>query len=104
MTTEQQRIALAEWMGWEVLMDTAARFKMGRIKGINDGDWSQLPNYPSDLNAVNEVEKKLTPEQSEVYLELLGKLFGNHIWHIAYATAPQRSEALCRTLFSERFL
>lgn len=74
------------------------------------------PNYPADLDAMHEAEKVLTPMQQGAYLshirEIIHKatvgpngtiatpIIDTWYWH---ATASQRAEAFCRTLYPERF-
>ena len=117
MTKEQQRIAIAEWMGFEwkqALNHTShAWFFNGNMM---HNEWlpkyfpkesehsvALLPNYPEDLNAMHEAEqhgKLLDPLIYQGWLEQLTRKNGIRIWH---ATASQRSEALCRILWPERF-
>lgn len=107
MNAEQQRIAIAEWMGW--MFD-------GTSSDLAYPGWyhatckKALPNYPNDLNAMHEAEKKLSIKlpgvphsQSERsrYVDLLFEMYGSKGG--ALASAAQRSEALCRTLWPERF-
>jgi len=64
----------------------------------------QTPDYCNDLNAIHEVEAKLTEEQWEEYeVELGNVLFeatSRRLRHRDYihATAAQKAEALCRAL------
>ncbi len=53
------------------------------------------PDYLSDLNAIAEVEKVLTEMERRDYHTKLHEMTGG--WAV-FATAPQRSEALLRTL------
>ena len=79
MKPEEQRIAIAEACGWE---------------------WSgedNLPNYPSDLNAMHEAEKILNTNQAADYCELLRPIICG-CWRLVHATAAQRAEAFLRTL------
>lgn len=121
MTQPEQRIALAEWMGWE---HQDATSETGDVDfWYNDELKVQdylSPNYPNDLNACHEVEKKLK-EQSlcEKYGGTLGLLVEREeakhecweahattalmLYCFCIATSQQRTEALCRTLFPERF-
>lgn len=118
MTSTEIRIALAEFDGWK----RVAPYKCGNTRV----DWpvfekggmrasivsNTLPNYPNDLNAVHELEKKLNEVQKTVYGETLVKVeivdWGyypgeaeinwNSICDLLSATASQRCEALLRTL------
>lgn len=122
MTTEQQRIAISEWMGYKierresllqglsclihpdghVIVSDEEEFQFDDIVG-------SLPDYPLDLNAMHEAEKKLSEEQDGVYFNWLKTLFcpdkcyTNLCGYVICATSQQRSEALCRTLWPERF-
>lgn len=124
MNEQQQRIAIAEWMGWT---DIGERIKCASGKqllgsksylgGIPpnpslDIDWEiysePIPDYPDDLNAMHEAEKKLYGDQRWSYTLKLSNLcqyaFGQSIFSsTTFATSQQRSEALCRTLWPERF-
>ena len=55
-----------------------------------------IPNYPHDLNAVHEVEKKITDELDLVYLKHLVDCcdFDSPPTPVERATARQRCEAL----------
>lgn len=72
-----------------------------------------IPDYPTDLNAMHEAERILTPEQEENYVALLGQLImskaydGDERWvksHLSSgdstyrATAAQRCEAFLGVL------
>jgi hypothetical protein len=111
MTKEQKRIAIAEWMGWKIepagVTPPNGRFQVRGFNHITE----MFPNYPNDLNAMHEAWNKLTFEQDKVYCKTLHKLsctdnHCKHPWDCSFtinATASQRSEALCRTLWPERF-
>lgn len=116
MTTEQQRIAIAEWAGWKVL-DTTTDINGKKVlwwsktPSMGDAEANGIPDYCNDLNAIHEAEKLLTIPESVDYEEQLDCVVNREftegksviifpIWH---ATASQRSEALCRTLWPERF-
>ncbi len=106
MTPEQQRIAIAEWMGL-ILPNTGSSKQW-------EYDINAFPDYPNDLNAMHEAEKKLPPHKRGFYNAELSKLASNRnlssavkepefIFMLLNATSQQRSEALCRTLWPERF-
>lgn len=95
MTEELQRIAIAESVGIY----------------IHDGDHApsnymflkDLPDYLNDLNAMHEVEKKLTKVQfGDYYIELLKMARGKSQYSIdrsmVCATSTQRAEAYLRTI------
>ena len=87
MNKEQQRVAIAEWMGdfkgshlaiWKTLQDGWKRCEVcGRVQGTA-GEWLicaypnlQIPNYPADLNAMHEAVLKLSPAELIRYTEIL---------------------------------
>lgn len=144
MTPESQRIALAEWAGWTIrkrpsptagsmqewfwykpgndlfkpdfVMTVQFGFPSGNRCGNPIPD--TVPNYLSDLNAVHELEKRLTERQRAVYGDTLNTVcyafdhdyyqgwiatsdcgsFARGLYTIANATAAQRYEALLKTL------
>ena len=97
MTPEAQRIAIAEACGWK----WEARLK-GSIKVWNKPPLmvfydSELPDYLSDLNAMHEAEKVLTPSQIAPYVDSCEEM--NEKWATpAFATAAQRAEAFLRAI------
>ena len=61
--------------------------------------YETIPNYVSDLNAMQEAEDNLTGEERQRYIEQL--VFRQHIWidenkACAFAIAPQRAECFLR--------
>lgn len=103
MTTEAQRIAIAEACGWKQVRD-------GIFVGPDKTPHSHLPNFLYDLNAMHEAEKVL---QSQCrywpdYICELGEMFRFHdlksdtarenISQAIHATAAQRAEAFLRTV------
>lgn len=84
MTPAEINRAIAEWMGWTLVR----------------------PNFYGDLNACHEFEQRLTVEQSAAYGKLLDEVINSDfvnresclIWADWHAGAPQRCEALLRTL------
>lgn len=114
MTLEQQRIAIAEWMGWTLIKVAASHAPMGYADNLS-GELRIIPDYTNDLNAIHEAEKKLDKSLSAKYQEslvkicvTLDKLFvvGQKYGldgYVIHASAAQRSEALCRTLWPERW-
>jgi hypothetical protein len=56
-----------------------------------------LPDYPNDLNAVHEAEKKLDVNPWQQYINLLPDIIED--WRSPiHATARQRCEALLKTV------
>lgn len=100
------RIAIAEWMGW-----TVKRNDWAEPMGYNDnlsGDLKVIPNYPLDLNAMHEAEKKLIEANNgenmiySKWLSVLQSICGG-TFNAFHATSSQRSEALCHVIVPERF-
>lgn len=146
MTLEQQQIAIAEWMGWKWLYkQRPSRYDLIKPDSVHiyiaQGwtlvafpqpdefcDYSTIPNYPFDLNAMHKAEEhllvlhdvKLTDgirpinDGTGKYMHELdlitksehsqGSLLWHGTFHWLHATAAQRSEALCRTLWPERWV
>lgn len=106
MTPEQQRIKLAEWDGWRP-GGAGKSWGEGQTFGIppngEDWHWQNTPDYPSDLNAVRELEKKLTDAQWYAWLYVVEKMSGLRgavplaEW-VAKMTAAQRCEAILKAL------
>lgn len=151
MTQEQQRVAIAEWVGpklfvlhkpihdpfgyyredaqgytghiseaWKVTEEVARKHVSGRPTDPDRviAEPAPLPDYCNDLNAIHEAENRLKVDQIGDYEN---RLYGitdyrdsvkgdaaifwsqHSLYRNIHATAEQRSEALCRTLFPERF-
>jgi hypothetical protein len=100
MTSQEIRIALAEWDGkWNTGWPNSHSPIYERLKHV--------PDYPNDLNAVHELEKKLDFKQSATYAEHLVFYYRDQevvepyyklMFMAAHADASQRCEALLRTL------
>lgn len=99
MTPEQINIAIAEWCGWKYHKPTEEELKSGSYYQFE-------PDYYHNLNAVHKLETLLNIEASATYEALLDSICNRPFteegsclvtcgWH---ATAPQRCEALLRTL------
>lgn len=108
MTTEEQRIAIAEWMEEHTVVELQGKYYYEETAEL-------IPNYPLDLNAMHEAEKKLDKSLAAKYQEnlvkicvtldklfVIGQKYGLD-GYVTHATSQQRSEALCRTLWPERF-
>ena len=95
MTTEAQRIAIAEACG------IVSKDQWGPLYKTPRGILRDCPDYLADLNAMHEAEKTLTREQADSFTEFLWSqksndyLVNSYIWN---ATAAQRAEAFLRTL------
>lgn len=72
MTLEQQRIAIAEWMGLGERLKLEQQWDKGTVKYQ-----TSIPNYPLDLNAMHKAEKKLTGAHlRDYFLELQCVIIG----------------------------
>jgi len=112
VSPEDQRIAIAEACGWQMTEHTnygppPYRSKWSRERNPMEG----IPDYPNDLNAMNEAVCLLSDEQRFEYGDKLAVLvFGEEFFEekfspnglgyydIAQATAAQRAEAFLRTI------
>ena len=115
MTTEAQRIAIAEACGWQREKTPFTRHS-ARIEGesgtVCDNAWwhptiagctFSPPDYLNDLNAMHEAEKVLTSEQNNEYIATLQTVCGSSVplaiaGSYVHATAAQRAEAFLRTI------
>lgn len=150
MNAEQQRIAIAEWLGYvwyrapqdkhfpdktyrflalpqiqeyEGQLDIWKQRADGTEKIIDSAPWKKaqgvdyVPDYPNDLNAMHEAERNLPQDDSSgmSYYSNLESIvqrwmvdskinYGYLTWWVIHATSQQRSEALCRTLWPEKFV
>jgi hypothetical protein len=116
MTTDQQRVAIAEACGWRcnghpnqlaatVGWEFAYQFVLtpeGKLVTHNS-----IPDYIGDLNAMHEAEKVLTQDQMIDYSRHVGKLVTSHLpasraawmdFKLINSTAAQRAEAFLRTI------
>ena len=89
MTSDKQRIAIAQACGW-----TGIRGEIGypTARACELGDYQRLPDYLNDLNAMHEAENCCitNAKLEESYYFAIDR---NH-----RATAAQRAEAFLRTL------
>lgn len=103
MTTEEQRIAIAEWMGLNPTRDGYC--PNPKSKGVHQlhASYSKIPDYCNDLNAIHEAEEAVFNKKDWTrYTDILIDLVAKNESPIR-ATAAQRAEALCRTLWPERW-
>jgi len=122
MTPEEQRIALAEWNGTPYHKPTEVELASGSY-------YQYEPDYTRDLDSVHALESKLCAEHEKEltegripvtingttgrYMAILGEVVSrgkdqhgylwHGTWHLISATASQRCEALCRTLWPEKW-
>ena len=105
MTPTEQRVALAEWMGWSCIETAEGSFVYGYPpEGTIVGNTIELPDFLNDLNAVHVAEKKLNPAEGARFYWMLAQVvnplqMADKIeFDLVHATAPQRCEALLRCL------
>lgn len=122
MSPEEQRIAIAESVGWKLSMGTWYRpnFTCLHIKRpCSDGDVNIYPpDYLNDLNAMHEVTSRMTVKQKCQFADYLYNNSGKDIldysgvyypgeyptidlecvFCVANATAAQRAEAYLKTI------
>jgi hypothetical protein len=119
MNPEKQRIKLAEWDGWKEAFPAKGQAHPETKRGgillpyhwVNERTHERvadLPDYLSDLNAVHELEKRLSRRDYWYYadihlLDVVGRdnnarPFGGEQASARCATAAQRCEALLKTL------
>jgi len=114
MNPEAQRIAIAEFCGWNVTeeKDIMGTFSRKRFYHPSHGGTSSianpLPNYLNDLNAIREAENILFERggQSNFTTHLCDTCRPNgaepdsidDLLEAIHATAAQRAEALLRTI------
>jgi hypothetical protein len=98
MTPEQQRIAIAEACGWNLVEDHPDYLpywedpKGNMVAVSNYGH--KFPDYLNDLNAMHEAEKVLTADEWYEYDSMMPLRDPQKI----HATARQRAEAFLRTI------
>ena len=109
MNKEAQRIAIAEACGWLFKPD---EFGWSFVKPDKEGFWwkygegeEPFPDYLSDLNAMHDVEKRLTVDQKFLYYQILfdpdntcDTILKTDHWHKISATAAQWAEAFLKTI------
>lgn len=105
MTPEAYNVAIAEWRGWT---NIDFHFGLKGLRGQNPGRpygcLSKIPNYFGSLDAVAEPEGALTLQQKFEYTTHLGEILGlpesllTVKFDYVHASAPQRCEAILRTI------
>lgn len=101
MTKEQINIAIAEWCGWRRLSGDFRKPWMPPGKTNCIYSKNTPPDYFNDLNAIHIAESTLSPNNfmhgRVVFDNNLMRICGSHQACVS-ATAPQRCEAILRTL------
>ena len=101
------RIKVAKLDGWNdrpVLEWDHYFLKRVGHRSVEAATYSDLPDYPNDLNAMHEAEKLLTKDQRAEYGPLISRVSGKGQgvwWNLTHATARQRAEAFVLTLTSK---
>lgn len=117
MKHDEQRIAIAKWMGRHEYVESKTKFNAlmrpccdvcGKMaEYYPDLHTEHAPDYVHDLNAMHKAEAMLNISQQEHFGGFLyhGKVCsfqdfctGRMVFQFAHATAAQRAEALLRTL------
>lgn len=117
MTPEAQQIAIAEACGfteiryslrWEVSdpPDNPVQLCGLHPRTVGGKHWREvIPDYPNDLNAMNQAENVLSYEQEPIFLLDLKRTIiriapsqSADEFSVCHATAAQRAEAFLRTI------
>lgn len=110
MSRETDAIIAERACGWTDLRAVPVSGMGDVLYGTRGGKRDSVPNYSTDLNAMAEAEKLLTPEQLEQYGVALAEEVGLGVrlvylasaWKLATATAQQRAKALLAVLEGQR--
>jgi len=104
MKTHDQNKAIAEYLGYEVLLEKPglsaatglACKNMYRIRGKTD--WMIMPDWTADLNAMFIAEESLSETQmDDYYYDHLHEKDTDHSW-TAHHPASRRAEAFLKTI------
>ena len=93
MTNDKINAAIAEACGWTRVNATHRSGKAPNADYVGD---EFIPDYCNDLNAMNNAEKELCEQKSDLYFFVLHDVAGNLMYH--RATARERAEAFLLTL------
>jgi hypothetical protein len=105
MTPEQINQRIAKHLGWTEISSGGSGRLLGKRPGDGRAMW--VPDYYHDLNACHEMEKLFEaktifdlygPDLAEGYVNHLSRICIGHFGGRVRATAPQRCEALLRTV------
>lgn len=86
MSPEKQRIAIAEACGWRIQNPEELRviyrswIPPGKQPLHGAFYTSRPPDYLTDLNAMHEAEKVLTPEHASQFAACVEAVVENHVW------------------------
>lgn len=112
LTDDHLRLKVAELCGWGKYSEegfyfwkapdgTLTSVEYEQFMDVRDdpADWPFIPDYPNDLNACHEMEKKLSGDNFYHYYALLAQsCLDGEIPHMASAPARLRCEAFVLTL------
>jgi hypothetical protein len=105
MNLDKQRMAIAEYCGWNVFQAYNGDWRIS--PRISDGSWKLLPDYLNDLNAMHDAEKFLKGTViKESYIRNLKRIccaapeVETNINHflIVHANAEAQAEAFLRAI------
>jgi hypothetical protein len=95
MTDQEINKSIAEVCGWT---NVNPAHRSGKVPGTDyTSNYEHIPNYCTDLNAMNEAEKALTSMQQDEYWDFLWDLTGSE-FELCHANARQRAEAFLKTV------
>lgn len=105
MTPDEQRIAIARWVGYTFPQIEVSGLMNVEIR-LNEELSDPPPDYPNNLNSIHEAEGKLIFSRRQAYYHELQKVMSRGMdvscliaeIECCRATASQRSEALLRTI------
>lgn len=114
MTPEEQRVAIAGACGWTNIQAAGTGQLVGCFGPLRG--FMSIPDYPNDLNAMRDAALHLRKTGNQfqwleyhtiLFLMVTGllKWSGDSVlmWDVIEATSAQRAEAMCRTLWPERW-
>ncbi len=97
MTHQEINEAIAEAYGFTREEDYLDGRQCWTYKGGNVCEFTEVPEFCNDLNAMHDAEKVLVREQRFAYWHELNNIVMGTV-HVAFATAAQRAEAFLKTL------
>lgn len=109
MTEQEQRIAIAEFCGWENIRQvgtfTGPTVTVGDVPGLAQEITKELPDYTHSLDAIREAELKMSGDEWRIYLGFLTesrtipRLMSMDEFHACWnSNAARRAKAMLRTI------
>lgn len=98
MSPEKQKVAIAEACGWTWVPPAPT---LAPRLCHPDGSHYEVPEYPTDLNAIHKAELAFIVGNEEIefrYRTALVKVLGNDWALIPFASAAQKAEAMLRAI------